>query len=158
MKQDLRKPFFAYLEKLAEKDKSIILLVGDLGFSFVEGYAKRFPKQYINCGIMEQSIVGIAAGLALGGKRPYVYSGSVFLVARAYEQIRDDVCYNNLNVKLIGTGASEFLGFSHNFMGKENEEDLLKNLPNLVREYPKDEKELWKCMRKKNKKPVFMRL
>ena len=98
-KRDLRKPFFAYLECLAENDKKVVLLVGDLGFSFVEGYAKRFPKQYINAGIMEQSIVGIAAGLALGGKRPYVYSGSVFLVARAYEQIRDDVCYNNLNAR-----------------------------------------------------------
>ena len=134
------------------------MLTGDLGFNFIEEYAKRFPKQYINCGVIEQSMVGIACGLALSGKKPYVYSGTIFLLFRAYEQIRDDVCYNNLNVKLVGTGASQFLGFSHNLQNKENEEDLLKNLPNLVREYPKDEKELWSVMKKKNKKPTFIRL
>lgn len=107
---------------------------------------------------MEQSMVGIAAGLVLGGKKPYVYSGAAFLLFRAYEQIRDDVCYNNLGVKLIGTGASQFLGFSHNLEGTENEEDLLKNLPNLVRNYPKDEKELWKTMQKQSKSPQFIRL
>ena len=110
---DLRKQFFNCLSELAS-DKDVILLVGDLGYGFVKEYVWRFPKQYINCGVIEQSMVGIAAGLALGGKKPYVYSGSIFLIARAYEQIRDDICYNKLDVKLIGTGASQFLGFSHN--------------------------------------------
>jgi transketolase len=87
-------------------------------------------------------MVGIASGMVLGGKKPYVYSGSVFLIARAYEQIRDDICFNNLDVKLIGTGASGFLGFTHNWTGSENEEDLLKNLPNLQRFYPQNREEL----------------
>ena len=155
---DLRKPFFDELIRLAEKDKDVMFLTGDLGFSFVEEFQKKFPHQFYNCGIAEQSMIGIACGLALSGKKPYVYSGAVFLLARAYEQVRDDVCYNNLNVKLIGTGAAGFLGYSHNWEGSENEEDLLKNLPNLVREYPKDEKELQKVMRKKNNKPTFIRL
>jgi len=155
---DLRKQFFKTLLDLAKKDKDIILLVGDLGFSFMEQFQKELPNQFINCGAIEQGMVGIAAGLALAGKRPYCYSGSIFMVMRPYEQVRDDVCYNNLNVKLIGTGASGFLGFTHNLENNENEEDLLKNLPNLQRYYPKTEKELKKVLLLKNKKPTFIRL
>ena len=73
------------------------------------------------------------AGLARVGKRPVVYSGALFLCTRALEQIRDDVCYPNLDVTLVGTGASGFLGFTHNFEGEENYFDLIKNLPNLLR-------------------------
>ena len=74
-----------------------------------------------------------------------MYSGSVFLLTRAYEQIRDDVAYNRLNVKLVGTGASGFLGFTHNFENNENEEDLLKNLP-LRRFSPNNPKTLEEAM------------
>ncbi len=140
--RDLRKEFFNILLEMAKSDKDILLLTGDLGYSFFEEFRKKLSDQFINVGCVEQSMVGIAAGLALGGKRPYVYSTAPFLVYRALEQIRDDVAYNNLNVKLIGTGASGFLGFSHNLMGTENEEDLLKNLPNIKRFYPKNEVEL----------------
>ena len=142
LRPDLRKAFFDNMSEIAENDKSVILLVGDLGFSFVEEYADKYPKQFINTGCIEQSLIGIAAGLAKGGKKPYVYSGSIFLIARAYEQIRDDIAFNNTNVKLCGTGASQFLGFSHNWIGNENEEDLLKNLPNIKRFYPQSEIEL----------------
>lgn len=155
-KSDMRKVFFGELVKLAAKDKRVIFLTGDLGFNFIEEFQKKFPNRFINCGIIEQSMVGIACGLALAGWKPYVYSGSVFLIARAYEQIRDDVCYNNLNVHLVGTGASQFLGFSHNWEGKENEEDLLKNLPNLKRYYPKSQKEMARVI--KIKGPSFTRL
>jgi transketolase len=139
---DLRRQFFNQMCELAEKDKDVILLTGDLGYSFCEEYTQKFPKQFINCGCIEQSMVGIAAGMALGGKKPYVYSGTIFLLMRAYEQVRDDVAYNNLNVKLIGTGASQFLGFTHNLQGNENEQDLLKNLPNIKISYPQNEEEL----------------
>jgi len=128
---DTRVTFFEKLIKLAEKDEDIILLVGDLGYNFMEGFAANFPKQFINAGIAEQNMIGVAAGLARVGKKPYVYSGSLFLAMRAMEQVRDDVCYPNLDVCLVGTGASGFLGFTHNFEGEENVDDLLKNLPNL---------------------------
>ena len=137
---DLRKQFFKQMIELA-KDPNVILLTGDLGYSFCEEFAKKYPEQFINCGIAEQNMIGVAAGLALGGKKPYVYSGSIFLIARPYEQVRDEIAYNKLDVKLVGTGASPFLGFSHNWTGTENEEDLLKNLP-INRFYPKDEAEL----------------
>src|SRR4030043_237998 len=127
---------------MMERDKNIYFLTGDLGYSFFEEIKDKFPQRFINCGIMEQSMVGIAAGLALSGKKPYCYSTVPFLVYRALEQIRDDVCYQNLDVKLVSTSVSGFLGFSHNLEGKENEEDLLKNLPHIKRYYPKTEKEL----------------
>lgn len=139
---DLRRTFFQQMEVIAGNDKDVMLLVGDLGYSFMERYIKKYPLQFINCGCAEQNMVSMAAGLALGGKKPYVYSGSIFIVMRAYEQLRDDVAYNDLDVKLIGTGASGFLGFTHNMEGTENEEDLLKNLPNLERFYPDTKAEL----------------
>lgn len=136
---DLRKQFTTELIKLAEKDDKIILLTGDLGFNILEPFIEKFPKQYINCGIAEQNMIGIAAGLALGGYKPYVYSNQIFLIMRGYEMIRDEICFNNLDVKLIGTGASGFLGFSHNLEGTENIDDLLKNLPNIRICYPNEE-------------------
>jgi transketolase len=153
---DLRKQFFNEMCKIAEKDKDVILLTGDLGYSFCEEYSHKFPKQFINCGCIEQSMVGIASGMALGGKKPYVYSGVPFLLMRAYEQVRDDVAYNNLNVKLCGTGASGFLGFSHNLLGNENTEDLLKNLPNIKRFYPENEEELKTALLSEG--PAFIKL
>ena len=141
--QDLRKAFWDTMCEIAQKDKDIIVITGDLGYSFYETYAKKYP--FINAGCAEQSMVGIASGMARMGKKPYVYSGSLFLIGRAYEQVRDDVAYNNTNVKLVGTGASGFLGFTHNWSGTENEEDLLKNLP-LKRFYPKSKQELKRAL------------
>jgi len=125
--------------EIAEADKDVILITGDLGYSFCEEYAERFPKQFLNVGCIEQSMIGIAAGMALAGKKPYVYSNAIFLLMRAYEQVRDDIAYNNLDVKLIGTGAGGFLGFTHNMLGMESENDLLKNLPNIWQGYPENE-------------------
>ena len=154
MNKDLRKQFFSCLLKIAKKDKDVILLVGDLGFSFYEEYAKELPEQFINCGCAEQNMVGVATGLALAGKKPYCYSGTIFMLLRPLEQIRN-ACYNKANVKFVGTGASPFLGFSHNFQGHENEVDILKNLP-IKRFYPKDEKELNQALKAKG--TAFIRL
>lgn len=136
---DLRKAFWDSMCEIAEKDKDVVVLTGDLGYSFYEKFSK--TKQFINAGCAEQSMIGISAGMAITGKKPYVYSGAIFLLMRAYEQVRDDIAFNNLDVKLVGTGASGFLGFTHNLTGEENEHDLLKNLP-IKQFYPKNEKEL----------------
>lgn len=128
---DLRKDFWDIMCKLAEGDKKVILITGDLGYSFDGEYIKKYPKQYLNAGCAEQNMVGIAAGMARAGLKPYVYSNSIFLLSRANEQIRDDVAYNNLDVKFIGTGASGFLGFSHNLYF-EKPENFIKGFPNIV--------------------------
>ena len=156
----MRKQFFRTLLELAQKDKNIIFLTGDLGFGFMEDYQKRFPNQFINCGCIEQGMLGIAAGLAMSGKKPYVYSTIPFVLMRAYEQIRNDICYQNNNVKLIGVSQSGFLGWSHNLQGLENEEDLLKNLPNIKTYYPATTIELEEIMKLENKRtgPCYIRL
>ena len=116
----MEKPRTIFVEKLielAEKDERIMLLNDDTGFHLFEEFEKKFPGRYINCGITEQSYIGIAAGLALMGKKPYVYGIIPFCTMRCYEQIRNDICYHNLDVKIIGVGGFQyykFLGFTHN--------------------------------------------
>jgi len=152
---DLRKPFFKILCDLAEDDSDLMFLTGDLGYSFFEEFRDKFPGQFINCGIMEQSMVGIAAGLAFGGKHPYCYSTAPFITYRVLEQIRDDICYNQMNVKLIGVGMSGFLGFSHNIVDDEDLH-LFEKLPNIKAFAPRDEKELRKIL--KLKKSAYVRI
>ncbi len=125
------------LIELAANDEKIILIVGDVGFSFMDEFQKRFPKQFLNCGVMEQSMMGIAVGLANEGMKPWVYTMKNFIILRPFEQVRNDTdsgekFYWQL-VKLLGVGGSEaykFLGMSHNLYGDE-EERLLQDLPNL---------------------------
>lgn len=158
-----RGAFMETLESLVKKDKRIILVVGDVGFSYMQIFQKKYPKQYINAGVTEQTFMGMAAGLAKSGWKPYVYSMVPFVIMRNYEQLRNDICYDNLNVKIIGVRGSvhyRFQGLSHNLLDKENEEDLLKNLPNIERYYPNDPEEVRKIVLDtyKQNHPVFIRL
>lgn len=98
------------------KDKKLYLLVCDMGFGVIDRLKQEFPERLINCGIMEQATIGIAAGMSISGLKPIVYSIVNFLVFRALEQIRNDIVLQNLNVKFIGTGCNnyfKFLGPSH---------------------------------------------
>jgi transketolase len=88
-----------------EKNKNIFFLTGDLGFNALEPIRDAFPDRFINVGIAEANMIGVASGLALSGKTVIAYSIASFLTMRAYEQIRTDVCYHNLNVKLFGPGG-----------------------------------------------------
>lgn len=128
-----RKAFLETLTELAEKDPRIILIIGDVGFSFIEGFKERFPNQFLNCGVMEQTMMGVATGLSRAGWKPYVYTMINFIVFRPYEQVRNDIAYGNANVKLFGVEASSvyaFLGHSHNIEQNEDEK-LLRDLPNM---------------------------
>jgi len=113
---DYRRDLVDKIIPYARKDKRIYLLVCDMGFSVVDKFGEEFPDRVYNMGIMEQGTVGIAAGMAMTGLVPIVYSIVNFLAFRAVEQIRNDVVMQNLNVKFIATGVNnyfKFLGPSH---------------------------------------------
>lgn len=98
------------------RDKRIVLLVCDMGFGVTDKFKEEFPGKIFNMGMMEQGTVSIAAGMAMTGLKPVVYSIVNFLVFRAIEQIRNDVVMQNLNVKFVATGVNnyfKFLGSSH---------------------------------------------
>jgi transketolase len=115
-KCNFRKEIGSHLVSLAKKDDRIILLVCDMGFGVTDAFKKEFPDRIFNLGMMEQATVGIAAGMAMTGFIPVIYSIVNFLVFRALEQIRNDVVNQDLNVKFIATGVNnyfKFLGPSH---------------------------------------------
>ena len=160
--RELRTGFVKTLITLAKKDKDIVLLNDDTGFNLFEDFEKKFPYRYINCGITEQSYMGIAAGLAQSGKKLYVYGIIPFATMRCYEQLRTDVCYHNANVKVVAVGGYQyykFLGFTHNI---ENDEDIkiLKHLPNIKIYTPKTSEEVEKIVKEeyKRKGPAYIRL
>jgi len=128
----MRNAFIKTLEKIAEKNKKIFLIVGDLGFSVIENFKIKYPSRFLNAGIAEQNMIGVSAGLALKGKLPFVYSIIPFVTMRCFEQIRDDLCYQNLNVKLIGVGG----GFAYGTAGSTHHaiEDIaiMRALPNMT--------------------------
>jgi len=132
--QDTRREFLSTLMELAKKDDKIVLIIPDVGFNYIEEFQKRFPDRFFNLGVTEQSAMIIAAGLALSGFKPYIYSMINFVVFRPYEMVRNAVCMHNANVKIIGVKGSEkykFLGFSHNLLTENEDIKALENLPNI---------------------------
>jgi transketolase len=134
----VRTAFIDELVRLGEQDERIWLVCADLGYSVLEAFADRFPARYLNVGVAEQNMTGVAAGLALKGKIVFTYSIANFPVIRCLEQIRNDVCYHNLNVKVVAVGgglAYGSLGYSHHGV-----EDLavLSAMPNLTVAAPAD--------------------
>lgn len=109
--KNFRKDIINKIIPFAKKDEKIVLLVCDMGFGVVDRYKQYYPKRVFNVGMMEQGIVGIAAGMALTGLVPIVYSIVNFLCFRALEQIRNDVLLQGLNVKFIATGVNDYFGF-----------------------------------------------
>lgn len=134
----MRTAFINTLCKLAGQDRRIWLVVGDLGFSVVEPFQKQFPDRFINAGVAEQNMTGLAAGLALGGYTVFTYSIANFPTLRCIEQIRNDVCYHAANVKIVAVGG----GFTYGAQGYTHHgiEDLamLRPLPGMTIVAPGD--------------------
>ena len=128
----MRDTFIRILTKLTTINENIILLTGDLGFGVLDDFSRRFPKNYLNVGVAEQNMTGIAAGLALEGRIVFTYSIANFPTLRCLEQIRNDICYHDLNVNIISIGG----GFSYGQLGMSHHatEDLsiMRSLPNLL--------------------------
>lgn len=140
---DKRIAFIDTLMKLAEKDDRIILLVADVGFKHADRFKEKFPDRYFNFGVTEQSIVIIAAGMALSGLKPYVYSMRNFVLYRPYEMVRNGIVLHGANVKLVGVsgaGGYKFLGRSHNDAFEGEHIRTAETLGLRVRQ-PQDEKE-----------------
>jgi transketolase len=138
----MRDAFIKKLSSMAIADDKVFLLVGDLGYGVIDDFAKRFPSQFLNAGVAEQNMMGMAAGLAHSGYKVFVYSIANFPTIRCLEQIRNDVCYHNLDVTIVAIGAGfgyGTLGYSHFAI-----EDLavLRCLPNLNIYSPGDSYEL----------------
>jgi len=156
----MRTAFIQTLLKVAEEDNRIWLLAGDLGYSVLEPFAERFPDRYINAGVAEQNMIGVAAGLALSGKVVFVYSIANFPTLRCLEQIRNDVCAHNLSVKIVSIGG----GFAYGTHGYSHHgiEDLaiLRTLPNMEIAAPADpvEVRLITRMLAANAGPGYLRL
>ncbi|MDF1613093.1 transketolase family protein [Stygiobacter electus] len=128
----MRTAFINQLIQEARNNPSIFLIVGDLGFSVVEPFAEEFPDRFLNAGVAEQNMTGIAAGLAIEGYTVFTYSIGNFPTLRCMEQIRYDVCYHNLNVKIVAVGGGYAygpLGASHH---ATEELGMLRTIPNLI--------------------------
>ena len=148
------------LTEMAESDSSIVILDGDLGFGVLDGFTEKYPSRSINPGISEQNMMGMAAGLALCGKTPYVYSIGNFPGMRCIEQIRNDVCYHNLNVNILAVGG----GFPYGQLGMSHHatEDLavMRALPNMRVYAPADAEDVVKVVEEVNtiQGPCYIRL
>ena len=112
----MRTIFNKTLIEIAEKDPRIHMVLADIGYGEIEGFARKFPDRYYNCGVMEQHMTGVACGIAMEGNIAVTYSIANFPTLRCLEQIRNDVCYHNANVKIVNIGGGVSygaLGVSH---------------------------------------------
>lgn len=128
----MRTAFINQLIVEARTNPKIYLIVGDLGYSVVEPFAAEFPDRFLNAGIAEQNMTGIAAGLAIEGYSVFTYSIGNFPTLRCMEQIRYDVCYHNLDVKIVAVGGGYAygpLGVSHH---TTEELGMLRTIPNIM--------------------------
>lgn len=156
----MRTAFINQLVEEASKNDKIFLLVGDLGFSVVEPFRDKFPDRFLNVGVAEQNMMGIASGLAKEGYCVFTYSIGNFPTLRSMEQIRYDICYHNLNVKVIAVGG----GYAYGALGASHhcteELGMLRTLPNLVVSAPGDPAEARKIttMFTETDAPCYMRL
>ncbi|QDU20888.1 transketolase family protein [Urbifossiella limnaea] len=141
----MRDAFSTALVAAARADERVLLLTGDHGYALFDGIRQACPDRFLNAGVAEQNMVGVAAGLAKGGFRPVVYGLSAFVPVRVLEQIKIDVCYENLPVLFVGDGA----GFVYSHLGTSHQstEDVaaIRAVPNLTILSPADAAELTAC-------------
>lgn len=156
----MRNAFSDALVAAAVADPKVLLLTGDHGYALFDPFRKACPKQYINCGVAEQNMVGVAAGLAKAGYKPVVYGLAAFVPIRVLEQIKIDVCYENLPVILIGDGAG--LVYSHLGTSHQSTEDIActRAIPELTVLSPADRFEMTATMQLafNAAAPVYLRM
>lgn len=141
----MRNTIASEIIKKAKEDKDLYLIAGDAGLGVWDDYKINFPNQYLNPGVNEQCDIGLAAGMALRGHKPIFYNIAPFVIMRPYEQVRNDICYQNLPVILVGTGSG--LTYAPAGMTHYAIEDIAigKTMPNLDIFSPADPIEAKKC-------------
>src|SRR5581483_6606195 len=156
----MRNAFIRALTEVAAADPRVVFLTGDLGFKLFDDFARRFPGRFHNVGVAEATMAGVASGLALEGKKPFIYSIVPFATLRCYEQIRNDLCYDAADVTVVGVGG----GWSYGQNGPTHHalEDLAvtRVLPNLAVVAPGDPHETIAAVRAiaAQRGPVYLRL
>lgn len=158
----MRNKFADTVYRIGKKNNKICALVADISpAGSMEKFRNEFPKRFINCGVAEQSMIGIAAGLALKGMRPFCYTIASFAIFRPFEMIRVDLAYQNLPVTVVGMGAGVIyhsLGSTHHTM---EDISIASSVPNMTVLAPCDPLEMEKATNwcaTKSKGPVYMRL
>ncbi|MBT6226629.1 MAG: transketolase [Candidatus Scalindua sp.] len=156
----MRNAYISALHQLSKTNENILALVADNGTIVYDKYREDFPDRFINFGISEANMVSVAAGLASCGKIPFAYTISNFLTFRAYEQIRNDVCMQKMNVKIVGIGV----GFVYSYLGPTHHgtEDIavMRVLPEMTIFSPSDPSETVKATNAAAQivGPVYLRL
>lgn len=156
----MRNAFADEITKLGMADPRVVLLSGDIGNKLFDKFKQNNQGRFFNCGVAEANMMGVAAGMALSGLRPVIYTITPFTTTRCYEQIRVDACYHEAPVVIVGTGA----GLAYAELGPTHHscEDLaiLRVLPNITVLAPADEIELRLCLRAALALPgpVYMRI
>lgn len=156
----MRNAFADEITKLAVEDPKLVLLSGDIGNRLFDKFKESAPERFYNCGVAEANMIGVAAGLAMSGFHPVVYTITPFTTTRVMEQIRVDVCYHNVPVTIVGTGS----GLSYASLGPTHHscEDMamLRSIPGMSVLAPGDAQEVRACLRAsiKHTGPVYMRI
>ncbi|MBI2018550.1 hypothetical protein HYS96_02475 [Candidatus Daviesbacteria bacterium] len=156
----MRDSYVSAIYNATKINSNVLCIVGDIGSFLLRHYIEDFPANYLNLGAAEANMVGVAAGLAMSGKIPFVYTITPFITARCYEQIKLDVCHNRANVKLVGVGS----GVSYGTMGSTHHslEDIaiMRVLPNMTIFSPSNKQEVEEAVfaAMKLKDPVYIRL
>ncbi len=156
----MQRAYISKLMELAEKDRNVLHILADSGTGYDEMFRRNFPGQMYNFGISEEHMVGAAAGMATAGKIPFVYTAGAFLAYRSLEFIRDDICFQNLNVKVIGMGSGlawSTLGPTHH---TTEDVAMLRAIPNLMILSPSTPLQVAACVEKayEHKGPVYIRI
>ena len=138
----MRNAFAKKFTELAQKDSRLVLLSGDIGNRLFDNLKAKCPESFLNCGVAEANMIGVAAGMAMSGLRPFCYTITPFITYRCMEQIRVDLCYHNVPVVVVGTGS----GLSYASLGATHhsceEMGMLRLLPGLAVVAPADELEV----------------
>ena len=156
----MRNKFISSLVKFAREDDRIILIVGDLGYGVIEPFVDEFPDRFFNAGVAEQNMVGLAAGLASEGMRPFVYSIANFPTFRCAEQTRNDVSYHQLPVTIVSVGSGlnyGALGYSHHAV---QDISLMRSFPETLICTPCDPNEVHLSLEYllKHESPAYLRI